>query len=216
MPSTTSKLLAKAVPALAPHLVRGLIYPVPDPALPFLGTHFTRHVDGEVTIGPTALLAGARDAYRLQTVRREDVLDALSWPGTWRMLGRHWRAAAIELRRSLRPAALVRAAAVIVPELRAADVEPAFAGVRAQALARNGRLLEDFAFSSTPHALHVRNARAAQGAVARGRRLTGADGPAHRVGRGAGWRLRGRLSEPDGPTAEHRIRGSDAALADHL
>jgi (S)-2-hydroxyglutarate dehydrogenase len=140
------------------HLVRGLIYPVPDPALPFLGTHFTRHVDGEVTIGPTALLAGARDAYRLQTVRREDVLDALSWPGTWRMLGRHWRAAAIELRRSLRPAALVRAAAVMVPELRAADVEPAFAGVRAQALARNGRLLEDFAFSSTPHALHVRNA----------------------------------------------------------
>jgi (S)-2-hydroxyglutarate dehydrogenase len=140
------------------HLVRGLIYPVPDPALPFLGAHLTRHVDGEVTIGPTALLAAARDAYRLQTVRREDVLDALSWPGTWRMLGRHWRAAAIELRRSLRRAALVRAAASIVPALQTRDVEPAFAGVRAQALARDGRLLEDFVFSSTPRALHVRNA----------------------------------------------------------
>ena len=72
------------------HLVRSLIYPVPDPSLPFLGVHLTRHIDGEVLIGPTALMAGARDAYRLATVRRRDLLDTLAWPGTWRMLARWW------------------------------------------------------------------------------------------------------------------------------
>lgn len=139
-------------------LVRALIYPVPDPALPFLGVHLTRTLAGEVLIGPTALLAGARDAYALATVRPRDVAETLLWPGTWRMLHRWWRSGAVELRRALEPAALVRAAARYVPELRAGDATPAFAGVRAQALARDGRLLEDFAFSRTERALHVRNA----------------------------------------------------------
>lgn len=139
-------------------LVRSLIYPVPDPALPFLGVHLTRSLDGEVLIGPTALVAGARDAYRLGKIRREDALDTLSWPGTWRMLGREWRTAASELRYATTRSAFVRAAARYVPELRVEDVEPAFAGVRAQALRRDGRLLDDFAFSATPRALHVRNA----------------------------------------------------------
>ena len=139
-------------------LVRGLIYPVPDPSLPFLGVHLTRHVSGEVLIGPTALLAPARDAYRLATVRPRDVADTLAWPGAWRMARRWWRTGATELRHALSRAALVRAAARFVPELTAADVEPAFAGVRAQALGRDGRLVDDFVFSDTPRALHVRNA----------------------------------------------------------
>jgi L-2-hydroxyglutarate oxidase len=139
-------------------LVRSLIYPVPDPSLPFLGVHLTRHIDGEVTIGPTALIAGARDAYRLRRVRRRDLLDTLAWPGTWRMLARWWRTGVAELRLAARPSSLVRAAARYVPELRDADVLPGFAGVRAQALARDGRLVDDFVLSATPRALHVRNA----------------------------------------------------------
>jgi L-2-hydroxyglutarate oxidase len=140
------------------HLVRSLIYPVPDPSLPFLGVHLTKHIDGEVLIGPTALMAGARDAYRLATVRRRDLLDTLAWPGTWRMLARWWRTGVTELRHAALRATFVRAAARYVPELQVSDVEPAFAGVRAQALARDGRLIDDFVFSQTERALHVRNA----------------------------------------------------------
>jgi 2-hydroxyglutarate dehydrogenase len=140
------------------HLVRSLIYPVPDPSLPFLGLHLTRSIDGEVLIGPTALIAGARDAYRPYRVRRADVLDTLAWPGTWRMLRRWWPTGVSELKRAALRSAFVRAATRYVPELRAADVEPAFAGVRAQALGRDGRLLDDFLFSPTERALHVRNA----------------------------------------------------------
>jgi L-2-hydroxyglutarate oxidase len=140
------------------HLVRALIYPVPDPALPFLGVHLTRHIDGEVLIGPTALPVLARDAYRLGRVRREDLLETLRWPGTWRMSAHWWRAGMTELRHATSRASLARAAARYVPELRASDVQPSFAGVRAQALARDGRLVDDFAFSATERALHVRNA----------------------------------------------------------
>jgi len=139
-------------------LVRSLIYPVPDPSLPFLGAHFTRTVAGEVLIGPTALLAGARDAYSPSNVRARDALETLTWPGTWRMAARHSRAALAELHRALVPRAVVSAAARLVPELNASDVEPAFAGVRAQAVSRRGELLSDFAFSRTERALHVRNA----------------------------------------------------------
>jgi (S)-2-hydroxyglutarate dehydrogenase len=139
-------------------LVGSLVYPVPDPALPFLGVHLSRALDGEVLIGPTALAVGARDAYRLSTVRRRDLLETLSWPGTWRMLARWPSAGLSELHHAARRSALLAAAARLVPELRHAEVEPAFAGVRAQALGRDGRLLDDFAFSRTERALHVRNA----------------------------------------------------------
>jgi (S)-2-hydroxyglutarate dehydrogenase len=139
-------------------LVRSLIYPVPDPSLPFLGVHLTKHIDGDVLIGPTALLAGARDAYELRRVRREDVLDTLAWPGSWRMFRHWWRTGVTELRHATLRSAFVRAAARYVPELEPDDVEPAFAGVRAQALARDGRLVDDFVFSATSRALHVRNA----------------------------------------------------------
>ncbi len=139
-------------------LVRSLIYPVPDPSLPFLGVHLTKHIDGDVLVGPTALMAGARDAYRLSRLRGRDVYDTLAWPGTWRMLARWWRTGVTELRHAALRSAFVRAAARYVPELAVADVEPSFAGVRAQALARDGKLVDDFVFSHTDRALHVRNA----------------------------------------------------------
>jgi len=93
------------------HLVRSLIYPVPDPSLPFLGVHLTRHTDGEVLIGPSALIAGARDAYTLRTLRRADVLDTLAWPGTWRMLTRFRRTALSELRMAISRRTFVAACA---------------------------------------------------------------------------------------------------------
>ncbi|HXD54918.1 MAG TPA: L-2-hydroxyglutarate oxidase [Solirubrobacteraceae bacterium] len=139
-------------------LVRSLIYPVPDPSLPFLGVHLTRHIDGDVLVGPTALMVGARDAYRLGRVRGRDVLDTLAWPGTWRMLSQWWRTGVTELRHAALRSAFVHAAARYVPELRTGDVEPSFAGVRAQALGRDGKLVDDFVFSHTDRALHVRNA----------------------------------------------------------
>jgi (S)-2-hydroxyglutarate dehydrogenase len=139
-------------------LVRGLIYPVPDPELPFLGVHLTRHVDSEVLIGPTALLAPARDAYRLRTVRARDVREALAWPGTWRMARRFWRTGLAELGCAASRRRLVGAAARFVPELEPSDVLDGPAGVRAQALGRDGRLIDDFVFSRTGRTLHVRNA----------------------------------------------------------
>ena len=140
------------------HLVRSLIYPVPDPALPFLGVHLTKHISGEVLVGPTALMAGARDAYKLATVHRRDLIETLAWPGTWRMLANWWRTGVTEVTHAALRSAFVRAAARYVPELQLSDVEPSFAGVRAQALGRDGRLVDDFVFSRTDRALHVRNA----------------------------------------------------------
>jgi 2-hydroxyglutarate dehydrogenase len=139
-------------------LVRGLIYPVPDPELPFLGVHLTRHVDGEVLVGPTALLSPARDAYRLRTVRGRDVRESLAWPGTWRMARRFWRTGLDEIGYAASRRRLVRAAARFVPELEPSDVLDGPAGVRAQALGRDGRLVDDFVFSRTAQTLHVRNA----------------------------------------------------------
>ena len=145
----------------ARELVRALIYPVPDPRLPFLGVHLTRTIDGEALIGPTALLAGARDAYELTKVRGSDLFDTLAWPGTWRMAARFWRTGLSEIHRAAHHAALVDAAARYVPalsELAEDELQPALAGVRAQALGRDGRLIDDFVFARTPRALHVRNA----------------------------------------------------------
>jgi 2-hydroxyglutarate dehydrogenase len=128
------------------HLVRSQVYPVPDPSLPFLGVHLSRLPSGEVTIGPTALLAARR------------IRSTLAWPGTWRLMRRFWRTGATELRHAASRASLARAAARYVPELRPGDVVPGPYGVRAQALARDGSLLDDFAFEATDRALHVRNA----------------------------------------------------------
>jgi L-2-hydroxyglutarate oxidase len=128
------------------HLVRSLIYPVPDPALPFLGVHLSRHIGGEVSLGPSALLAGNR------------LGRTLAWPGTWRMARRWWRTGARELARAVSRSRFAREAAEYVPELEPADFSPWYAGVRAQAVARCGGLVDDFVISETERALHLRNA----------------------------------------------------------
>lgn len=139
-------------------LVRALIYPVPDPALPFLGVHFTRGIDGEVLIGPTAELAATRDGRPLSRAGPGDLLETARWPGSWRLLRRLGRTAVDEWLAGRSPRALVAAGRRYVPALRREDVEPALAGVRAQAVARDGTLVDDFALSYTERALHVRNA----------------------------------------------------------
>jgi (S)-2-hydroxyglutarate dehydrogenase len=126
-------------------LVRSMIYPVPDPALPFLGVHLTRHIGGQVSLGPTALLAP------------RSVGDLL-WPGTIRMARQWWRTGITEIRHRLSKRTLARAAADYVPELGPGDFDGGFAGKRAQALARDGKLVDDFVVSETERALHVRNA----------------------------------------------------------
>jgi (S)-2-hydroxyglutarate dehydrogenase len=139
-------------------LVRGLIYPVPDPTLPFLGVHLTRTIHGDVWLGPTALLAPSRRAYALGTFNFEDAKSTLTWPGTFRMAKRFWRTGITEMSFAARKKAFIEACAAYVPALTPSDVEPGPAGLRAQAIARDGRLLDDFAFAETPGALHVRNA----------------------------------------------------------
>jgi L-2-hydroxyglutarate oxidase len=128
-------------------LVRGLIYPVPDPRLPFLGVHLSRHLDGEVSLGPTALLA-----------LRPHLARTLAWPGTWRMARRWWRTGLAEARHAVDKRALARAAATYVPGLGPEDFLPYFSGKRAQALGRDGTLHDDFVLSETERTLHVRNA----------------------------------------------------------
>jgi len=139
-------------------LVRGLIYPVPDPALPFLGVHLTRTVDGRVLIGPNAVPALAREGYARRAVSAADMRDTLAWPGAWRLLRRHWRAGAAELARSASRRAFVREAQRYVPELRPADAVRAPAGVRAQAVNRDGTLVDDFRLGGDERVVWVRNA----------------------------------------------------------
>jgi 2-hydroxyglutarate dehydrogenase len=146
---------------LKPHargLVNGLVYPVPDPSLPFLGVHVTRRIDGEVLLGPTALLVGARDAYNITRLRPRDLRDTLAWPGTWRMMRRWWRTGAGELRLAASRRAFVAACARYVPAITLGDVEDGPAGIRAQAVGRDGRLVDDFVVEDAGGAVHVRNA----------------------------------------------------------
>ena len=139
-------------------LVRGLIYPVPDPELPFLGVHLTKRIDGEILLGPTALLVGARDAYKLRRVRLADLKDTVAWPGTWRMVAKFHRTALQELHFAVSRKAFAAACAKYVPELEAKDVIGGPAGVRAQALARDGSLVDDFVINELEAMMFVRNA----------------------------------------------------------
>jgi L-2-hydroxyglutarate oxidase len=147
-------------------LVRGLVYPVPDPAFPFLGVHLTRGVHGDVHVGPNAVPALAREGYDWRTVRPRDLAATAAFPGTWRIARRHWRYELGELHRSLSKRAFTAAVRRLLPAVTAADLVPASAGVRAQAVARDGTLLDDFAFagfdpddpSSPRRAVHVLNA----------------------------------------------------------
>jgi L-2-hydroxyglutarate oxidase LhgO len=140
------------------HLVRGLIYPVPDPALPFLGVHLTRKIDGTVVLGPNAILSTARDAYERRRFDLRDTYDAVRWPGTFRMLRRHWRAGVGELKRSASKRVFVREVAQYVPAVSVDDVLPASAGVRAQAIDRDGSLVDDFRLGVSGNVAWVRNA----------------------------------------------------------
>ena len=139
-------------------LVRGLIYPVPDPRLPFLGVHVTRRIYGEVDAGPNALLAMGREAYQKGDFRFGDVLRFLSYRGFWKMARRYWRTAGSEMRRSLRESAFIKAVQRLVPEIRAEDLRPAGCGIRAQAVADDGSLVDDFRLLEAPGAIHVLNA----------------------------------------------------------
>jgi len=131
-----------------PELVRGQIYPVPDPALPFLGVHLSRTVAGEVIVGPTALLAPAHT----------DVRAVMRWPGTWRVMRRWWRTGSTEIAHALSRRLLLREASRFVPGLRVDDVQPGPRGYRAQAVARDGGLVDDFLLARTGRAVHVLNA----------------------------------------------------------
>ncbi len=126
------------------HLVRGLIYPVPDPAYPFLGVHFTRRVGGVVDLGPNAVLALAREGYRRRDFRPDDVVAVLKWPGFRRMAKQHWRAGMREVWGSVSKSAFVAEARRLVPDVQVQDVVRAPAGVRAQAVDADGSLVDDF------------------------------------------------------------------------
>lgn len=139
-------------------LVRGLIYPVPDPRYPFLGVHFTRRVSGVVDIGPNAVLALDREGYGRPSVRREDVRDIVTWPGFWRMASKHWRTGAKEVYGSLSARAYMRSASRYVPEIGASDVTRGVVGVRAQAVDRDGSLVDDFRIEDEDGIVSVRNA----------------------------------------------------------
>ncbi len=139
-------------------LVRHLIYPVPDPALPFLGVHFTRRTDGTREAGPNAVLALAREGYRWTTVSPRDLREMATFPGAWRLASRYWRAGIAETARSLSKHRFVAALQTLVPEIRSADLRPTGAGVRAQAVSRDGRLLDDFHIVEGEHMIHVLNA----------------------------------------------------------
>ncbi|QIQ04007.1 L-2-hydroxyglutarate oxidase [Streptomyces liangshanensis] len=141
-----------------PELVRGLVYPVPDPAFPFLGVHLTRSVDGGVHVGPNAVPALAREGYRWSDVRPGEVAGTLGWPGSWRIARRHWRYGAGELHRSLSKRAFATAVRRLLPAVTDADLRPAAAGVRAQAVLRDGTLADDFLIRRGARTVHVLNA----------------------------------------------------------
>ena len=138
-------------------LVRALIYPVPDPQFPFLGVHFTRRVNGTVDAGPNAVLAFRREGYKRTDFSLYDLASSLAFPGFWRMAAKHWRSGLDEFHRSFSKGAFVRALQRFLPEVRDADLIPGGSGVRAQALRRDGTLVDDFQFVPSGKMLHVLN-----------------------------------------------------------
>lgn len=138
-------------------LVKSLIYPVADPRFPFLGVHFTRRISGGIEAGPNAVLALKREGYRKTDVNLKDAVETALFPGFWRMAARYWRSGFGEYYRSLNKGAFTRALQKLVPGIRSADLEPAGSGVRAQALDRTGKLLDDFAIVQSKQFVHVCN-----------------------------------------------------------
>lgn len=155
------------------HLVKHLIYPVPDPQMPFLGVHFTRGIDGRVLAGPNAVLAFGRKSYRRANISLRDTSEMLAYAGFWRMARRHWRTGLSECYRTFSKRALVRALRRMIPDLAADDLRPAEPGIRAQAVGQDGRLIDDFRTVRTGRMIHVLNAPspAATASLALGRQI---------------------------------------------
>ncbi|MET0863116.1 MAG: L-2-hydroxyglutarate oxidase [Nakamurella sp.] len=156
------------------HLVRGLIYPVPDPTLPFLGVHLTKMINGGVHAGPNAVLALAREGYRWADIDRRDIADSLKWPGLWRLGKKYWRTGIQEVRRSMSPQLFLTSLRELVPVLPDNCLLPTHSGVRAQALHRDGSLVDDFYYERGIRQIHVLNAPspAATAALEIGRRIS--------------------------------------------
>jgi L-2-hydroxyglutarate oxidase LhgO len=139
-------------------MVRGLIYPVPDPRYPFLGVHFTPRVDGSVEVGPNAVLALAREGYKRSRISPRDLLGLAAYPGAWKMAGQHWRTGIKEYRGSFSTTAFMKDAKLYIPGVSVRDVVRGGAGVRAQALDRDGTLVDDFRIHRVGRITAVRNA----------------------------------------------------------
>jgi len=140
------------------YLVKNLIYPVPNPNFPFLGVHFTRMIDGSVHAGPNAVLSLKREGYLKTDFDFRDFMETMTYPGFWKLAAQHANSGLQEMIRSWSKAAFVRSLQRLIPEVRAEDVVPTHAGVRAQALSNNGKLVDDFLIINRPKALHVCNA----------------------------------------------------------
>jgi (S)-2-hydroxyglutarate dehydrogenase len=147
------------IPADQPPVVRGLVYPVPDPALPFLGVHVTRHIDGAILLGPTALLVASRDRSPRPWRTARDLAATLTWPGTWGVARRFWRTGLSEIAMATSRRLFAEKCARYVPAVESVTIESGSVfGIRAQAVSRAGQLVDDFTISATPGATHVRNA----------------------------------------------------------
>ena len=140
------------------HMVKGLIYPVPNPSMPFLGVHFTRRINGSVEAGPNAVLAFAREGYKKTDVNLKDTLGTLSYSGFWKMSAKYWKVGMHEQYRSLVKGVFVKSLQKLMPEITGDDLGAPGAGVRAQVIDSNGGLLQDFAIEASPNAIHVLSA----------------------------------------------------------
>ena len=140
------------------HLVKNLIYPVPDPQFPFLGVHFTRMIDGSIHAGPNAVLSLKREGYHRTSFNLRDALETMAYPGFWRLAAKHMKMGLGEMYRSFSKAAFVRSLQELIPEIRSEDLVPGEAGVRAQALRPDGGLVDDFLIIKSANAIHVCNA----------------------------------------------------------
>jgi L-2-hydroxyglutarate oxidase len=140
------------------YLVKGLIYPVPDPSFPFLGVHLTRMINGSIHAGPNAIFALAREGYTKLKINPRDVVDSLRWPGLWKLGKRYWRTGLDEATRSFSKQRFLASLRELVPDLPDDCLLPSHAGVRAQALRRDGLLVDDFYYERAPRQVHVLNA----------------------------------------------------------
>ena len=140
------------------HLVKNLIYPVPDPSFPFLGVHFTRMIGGGVEAGPNAVLAFRREGYTKSDINLKELGESLAWPGFQKVAFKYWKTGMGEMYRSFSKAAFTKALQKLLPEITESDLVPGGAGVRAQACDRNGGLIDDFLILENEHAINVCNA----------------------------------------------------------